>query len=175
MTALALNRLAPRDVDVMIDQIIGDNPLPATVRQDIIERTDGIPLFVEEMTKAVLETASEDEARRTVASVPSPRTAVPPSLHASLMARLDRLGAARELAQIGAAIGREFSHELLAAVTWWPEAKLEMQLDKLIRAGLLFRQGAPPAMRPICSNTLSCKTLPMACCCASRDVTFMLE
>ena len=60
------------------------------------------------------------------------------------MARLDRLGAARELAQIGAAIGREFSHELLAAVTWWPEAKLEMQLDKLIRAGLLFRQGAPP-------------------------------
>ncbi len=60
------------------------------------------------------------------------------------MARLDRLGAARELAQIGAAIGREFSHELLASVTWWPEAKLEMQLDKLIRAGLLFRQGAPP-------------------------------
>ena len=144
VTALSLNRLAPRDVDVMIDQIVGNNPLPAAIRQDIIERTDGIPLFVEEMTKAVLETASEDEARRTVALVPSRRTAVPPTLHASLMARLDRLGAARELAQIGAAIGREFSHELLAAVTWWPEAKLEMQLDKLIRAGLLFRQGAPP-------------------------------
>src|SRR6202046_500409 len=144
VTVLGLNRLAPRDVDLMIDQIIGDSPLPSTVRRDIIERTDGIPLFVEEMTKAVLETASEDEARRTVASVPSQRTVVPPTLHASLMARLDRLGAARELAQIGAAIGREFSHELLAAVTWWPEAKLEMQLDKLIRAGLLFRQGAPP-------------------------------
>jgi class 3 adenylate cyclase/predicted ATPase len=144
VTVLALNRLAPRDVDVMIDQIIGDSPLPSTVRQDIVERTDGIPLFVEEMTKAVLETASEDEARRTVASVPSWRTAVPPTLHASLMARLDRLGAARELASIGAAIGREFSHELLASVTWWPEAKLEMQLDKLIRAGLLFRQGVPP-------------------------------
>ena len=70
VTALSLNRLAPRDVDVMIDQIVGNNPLPAAVRQDIIERTDGIPLFVEEMTKAVLETASEDEARRTVALVP---------------------------------------------------------------------------------------------------------
>jgi class 3 adenylate cyclase/predicted ATPase len=144
VTGLALNRLAPGDVDVMIDQIIGDSPLPSMVRQDIIERTDGIPLFVEEMTKAVLETGSEDEARRTVALVPSRRTAVPPTLHASLMARLDRLGAARELAQIGAAIGREFSHELLAAAVRWPEAKLEMQLDKLIRAGLLFRQGAPP-------------------------------
>ena len=60
------------------------------------------------------------------------------------MARLDRLGGAKELAQIGAAIGREFSHELLAAVACRPEAKLEMQLDKLIRAGLLFRQGVPP-------------------------------
>jgi class 3 adenylate cyclase/predicted ATPase len=144
VTALALNRLAPGDVDVLIDQIVGNNPLPAGVRQDIIERTDGVPLFVEEMTKAVLETASEDEARRTVASVPSPAMAVPASLHASLMARLDRLGAAKELAQIGAAIGREFSHELLAAVACRPEAKLEMQLDRLIRAGLLFRQGVPP-------------------------------
>jgi class 3 adenylate cyclase/predicted ATPase len=144
VTALALNRLAPSDVDVMIDHIIGNNPLPAAVRQDIIERTDGIPLFVEEMTKAVLETASEDEARRTAALIPSPALAVPASLHASLMARLDRLGAAKELAQIGAAIGREFSHELLAAVACRPEARLEMQLDRLIRSGLLFRQGAPP-------------------------------
>jgi class 3 adenylate cyclase/predicted ATPase len=144
VTPVALNRLAPSDVDVMIDQLIGNNPLPAAVRQDIIERTDGIPLFVEEMTKAVLETASEDEARRTAASIPSPALAVPASLHASLMARLDRLGAAKELAQIGAAIGREFSHELLSAVACRPEAGLEMQLDKLIRAGLVFRQGVPP-------------------------------
>ena len=144
VTALALNRLAPSDVDVMIDHIVGANPLPATIREDIIERTDGIPLFVEEMTKAVLETASEHEARRTAAFIPTPALAVPASLHASLMARLDRLGPAKELAQIGAAIGREFSHELLAAVALRPEAKLEMQLDRLIRAGLLFRQGAPP-------------------------------
>jgi predicted ATPase len=144
VTALALNRLAPGDVDVMIDHIVGNNPLPAAVRQDIIERTDGIPLFVEEMTKAMLETVSEDAARRIAASAPSPAMAVPASLHASLMARLDRLGGAKELAQIGAAIGREFSHELLLAVSHRPEAKLDMQLDRLIRVGLLFRQGAPP-------------------------------
>ena len=144
VTALALTRLAPRDVDLIIDHIVGNNPLPAAVRQDIIERTDGIPLFVEEMTKAVLETDSEDAALRTAASVPSPAMAVPASLHASLMARLDRLGGSKELAQIGAAIGREFSHELLAAVACRPEAKLQMQLDRLMRAGLLFRQGAPP-------------------------------
>ena len=144
VTALALNRLAPRDVDAMIDHIVGDNPLPAAIRQDIIERTDGIPLFVEEMTKAVIETESEETARRIAGSVPSPAMAVPASLHASLMARLDRLGGARELAQIGAAIGREFSHELLAAVASRPEAKLEMQIDRLVRAGLLFRQGVAP-------------------------------
>jgi class 3 adenylate cyclase len=144
VTTLTLTRLAPSDVEAVIDQIIGNNPLPAGIRQDIIERTDGVPLFVEEMTKAVLETQSEDEARRTAALVPSPTMAVPPSLHASLVARLDRLGPAKELALIGAAIGREFSHELLAAVACRPEAKLEMQLDRLIRAGLLFRQGVPP-------------------------------
>ena len=111
---------------------------------EIVERTDGIPLFVEEMTKAVLEAESEGEARRTAAAVPSPALAVPASLHASLMARLDRLGPAKEVAQIGAAIGREFSHALLAAVVRKPEAELGSALDRLIAAGLLFRQGVPP-------------------------------
>ena len=111
---------------------------------EIVERTDGIPLFVEEMTKAVLEAESEGEARRTAAAVPSPALAVPASLHASLMARLDRLGPAKEVAQIGAAIGREFSHALLAAVVRKPEAELDSALDRLIAAGLLFRQGVPP-------------------------------
>ena len=144
VTALTLNRLAPREVDAMIDYIVGNKRLLANMRQDIIERTDGIPLFVEEMTKAVLEAESEGEAQRTVALVPSPARTVPASLHASLMARLDRLGPAKELAQIGAAIGREFSHPLLAAVARKPEAKLRMELDSIIRAGLLFRQGVPP-------------------------------
>jgi predicted ATPase len=128
----------------MIDCITGNKLLPANFRQDIVERTDGIPLFVEEMTKAVLEAEDESEARRTAAAIPSPALAVPASLHASLMARLDRLGPAKELAQIGAAIGREFSHALLAAVARKPEADLGSALDRLIAAGLLFRQGAPP-------------------------------
>ena len=144
VTALTLNRLAPREVGAMIDHIVGNKPLPANIRQDIIERTDGIPLFVEEMTKAVLEAESEGEARQTAALVPSPALAVPASLHASLMARLDRLGPAKELAQIGAAIGREFSHPLLAAVVRKPEAELQTALDRLIGAGLLLRQGGAP-------------------------------
>ena len=105
---------------------------------------DGIPLFVEEMTKAVLEAESEGAARRTVAAVPSPALAVPASLHASLMARLDRLGPAKEVAQIGSAIGREFSHALLASVARKPEAELGSALDRLVQAGLLSRQGLPP-------------------------------
>ena len=97
-------------------RVFRNKPLPASIRQDIVERTDGIPLFVEEMTKAVLEAEGEGEAQQTVAVIPSPAVAVPASLHASLMARLDRLGPAKEVAQIGATIGREFSHALLVAV-----------------------------------------------------------
>jgi class 3 adenylate cyclase/predicted ATPase len=144
VTALALNRLGHREVGTMIDHVVGNKLLPAVVRKDIVERTDGIPLFVEEMTKAVLEAGGELEAMRTAAAVPSPALAVPASLHASLMARLDRLGPAKELAQIGAAIGREFSHALLAAVVRRPEPELASSLDRLVRAGLLFRKSVPP-------------------------------
>jgi predicted ATPase len=144
VTALSLNRLAQHDVDSMIDRVIGNGFIPQSIRQDIIERSDGIPLFVEEITKAVLEAETPDEAARTAAALPSPVVAVPPSLHASLMARLDRLGPAKEVAQIGAAIGREFSHALLAAVVRKPEAELGSSLDRIIAAGLLFRQGIPP-------------------------------
>ena len=122
----------------------GNKLIPANTRRDIIERTDGIPLFVEEMTKSVLEAGSEEEAQRTAATVPSTTLAVPASLHASLMARLDRLGPAKEVAQIGAAIGREFSHTLMAAVIHKAEGELRSALDRLMAAGLLFRQGVPP-------------------------------
>ena len=144
VTSLALNRLGERETAAIIARLVGNKELPADVMAEIVERTDGIPLFVEEMTKAVLEAESEGEARRTAAAVPSPALAVPASLHASLMARLDRLGPAKEVAQIGAAIGREFSHALLAAVVRKPEAELGSALDRLIAAGLLFRQGVPP-------------------------------
>jgi class 3 adenylate cyclase/predicted ATPase len=144
VTSLTINRLAQREIDSLIDRVVGDRMLPVSLRQDIIERADGIPLFVEEMTKAVLEAESEGEARRTAAAIPSPALAVPASLHASLMARLDRLGVAKEVAQIGSAIGREFLHALLAAVTGKPDAELGSALDRLIAAGLLFRRGVPP-------------------------------
>ena len=144
VTALTINRLAEREVGAMIDRVVGNKPVPASIRQDIIERTDGIPLFVEEMTKAVLEAESEHAAERAAAAIPSPAVAVPASLHASLMVRLDRLGAAKEVAKIGAAIGREFSHALLASVMRQPEPELGSALDRLIAAGLLFRQGVPP-------------------------------
>ena len=144
VTSLALNRLGEREAAAIIADVAGNKELPADVMAEIVERTDGIPLFVEEMTKAVLETEGEGEARRTAAAVPSPGLAVPASLHASLMARLDRLGPAKEVAQIGAAIGREFSHALLASVVRKPEAELGSALDRLLAAGLLFRQGVPP-------------------------------
>ncbi len=144
VTALTLNRLAQRDIAAMIDRVAGNKRLSANIRHEILERTDGIPLFVEEITKAVLEAESEVEALRTVASVPSAAVGVPASLHASLMARLDRLGPAKEVAQIGAAIGREFSHTLLAGVARKLDAELNAALDRLIQSGLLFRQGVPP-------------------------------
>ena len=144
VTSLTLNRLGERETAAIIARLVGNKELPADVMSEIIERTDGIPLFVEEMTKAVLEAETEGEARRTAGAVPSPALAVPASLHASLMARLDRLGPAKEVAQVGAAIGREFSHALLAAVVREPEAELGSALDRLIAAGLLFRQGVPP-------------------------------
>jgi predicted ATPase len=144
VTTLIINRLTEREAGAMIDRIVGNKRLPANIRQDIIERTDSIPLFVEEMTKAVLETESQGAAEQVAAAVPSSALAVPASLHASLMARLDRLGSAREVAQVGAAIGREFSHTLLASVARRLEPELGLELDNLIAAGLLFRRGTPP-------------------------------
>ena len=141
VTFLVINRLGERETATMIDCMAGNKPLPANIRQDIIERTDGIPLFVEEITKAVLE---EENQGTTEHLARAPALAVPASLHASLMARLDRLGPAKEIAQIGAAIGREFSHALLAAVARQPEAETNASLDRLVATRLLLRQGVPP-------------------------------
>ena len=144
VTSLTLNRLGDRETTAIIARLVENRELPADVMAEIVERTDGIPLFVEEITKAVLEAERERAAGRTAATVPSLAHAVPASLHASLMARLDRLGPAKGVAQIGAAIGREFSHALLASVVRQTGAELELALDRLLEAGLLFRQGVPP-------------------------------
>jgi class 3 adenylate cyclase/predicted ATPase len=144
VATLTVNRLSYREIAAMVDRVISDRVLPASIRQDIVERTDGIPLFVEEITKAVMEAESEGDAQRTVALVPSPALMVPASLHASLMARLDRLGPAKRVAQVGAAIGREFSHVILSAVVGMLEAELSLALDSLVATGLLLRQGVAP-------------------------------
>ncbi|WP_375783956.1 adenylate/guanylate cyclase domain-containing protein [Bradyrhizobium sp. Pha-3] len=144
ISTITVNRLGRREIDAMIDRIVGNQFLPPAIREDMIDRTDGIPLFIEEMTKAILETESEEEARRTAAVIPSSRLEIPATLHASLMARLDRLGPAKELAQIGSAIGREFPHALIEAVAGKSRAELEVALHRLISAGLLFQQGVPP-------------------------------
>jgi class 3 adenylate cyclase/predicted ATPase len=144
VTALTINRLEEREINAMIDRIIGNKVLPPNIRREIIERSDGVPLFVEEITKAVLEAESYSTAEHAIGAIPPAAMEVPATLHASLMARLDRLGPAKEVAQVGAAIGRQFPHALLAAVARKPDAQLNSALDRLLEAGLLFRQGVPP-------------------------------
>ena len=144
VTMLALNRLDRRDRISLAAQIAGKT-LPEIVLEQIADRTDGVPLFVEELTKSVLESGLlREETARYVLDGTLPPFTIPTTLHASLMARLDRLGPAKEVAQMGSAIGREFSHALLASVVRKPEAELGSALDRLVQAGLLSRQGVPP-------------------------------
>jgi len=132
VTMLALNRLDERDGTELVEQIAGDRALPEEVVAQLVERTDGVPLFVEELTKSVLETG--------VAPL-----GIPTTLHDSLMARLDRLGAAaKEVAQIGAAIGREFTFALLVAVASRDADGLQAGIARLVEAGLVFQRGLPP-------------------------------
>ena len=145
VTALNLNRLGDREIAAIIDHLTGNTPFSESIRQDIIERTDGIPLFVEEMTRAVLEAESESEARKTASTVPSSTLAVPPSLQASLMARLDRIGPAKEVAQIGATIGREFSHALLQAVVRKAETELQLGTRSARDCKFALSAGCAPA------------------------------
>jgi class 3 adenylate cyclase/predicted ATPase/DNA polymerase III delta prime subunit len=146
LTMLTLNRLGRREGAMMVERLARNRALPDEIAADIVERTDGVPLFVEELTKAVLEAAVEgQDVSETISKAAHPSLAVPATLHASLMARLDRLGtAAKEVAQIGAAIGREFSYELLITVAQKNEDELKASLARLGDAGLVFCRGAPP-------------------------------
>ncbi len=141
VNTLLLNRLSDDDAATLADQVAGVVPLPSRTRRRIVRHTEGVPLFVEELTKAVLESGhlAEDES-----SAPPP---VPTSLHDLLLARLDHLGPARDLAQIGAVIGREFSFELLSAIADQPAPTLEPALARIVRAGLLLQSGTPPEAR----------------------------
>ena len=139
---MSLNRLDRRDGAALIERVVGNHRLPQKIVDEIVERTDGVPLFAEELTKAVLEAGTSEAAARTLSNMPV--HTIPATLHASLMARLDRLGSAREVAQIGAAIGRECSYEILAAVSSLSEPDLRASLEKLTTSGLLAARGAPP-------------------------------
>jgi class 3 adenylate cyclase/predicted ATPase len=145
VTMLVLNRLDRRDRTALVAQTAGGKPLPDEVVSQIADRTDGVPLFVEELTKSVLESGVlREEADRYVLDRTLRPLAIPTTLQDSLMARLDRLASVRLVAQIGAAIGREFSYALLRAVSPISEGELEAALARLVASELVFQRGAPP-------------------------------
>ena len=144
VSALRLTRLGRRDGAAMVNRVVGAKILPDEVAAQIVAKTDGVPLFVEELTKTVLELGLlRDAGDRYELSGPMPPLAIPATLHDSLMARLDRLAPVKEVAQVAAVIGHEFSHALLAAVADRPEPELHAALDQLVRSELIFRRGAP--------------------------------
>ncbi|WP_247495005.1 adenylate/guanylate cyclase domain-containing protein [Bradyrhizobium sp. 164] len=145
VTALTLSRLSRRQSAAMVARLSGGKALPPAVLDQIVAKTDGVPLFVEELTRTVLEAnLLRDEGDHYALAGPLPPMAIPTTLQESLLARLDRLAPAREVAQVAAAIGREFSHELLVMTTALPESELQAALDDLVGSSLVFRRGQPP-------------------------------
>jgi class 3 adenylate cyclase/predicted ATPase len=155
VTVIALNRLGRSEGARLVHQLAGNlGALPPDVVDEIVERTDGVPLFVEELTKAVVE-AGTDRGYASISAVPPSSLAVPATLHASLLGRLDRLGpAAKNVAQVGAAIGRDFSYELLAAAAPLAEPELQEALRRLVEAGLVFQRGTPPTAEYLFKHAL---------------------
>jgi len=145
VTLFSLSRLPVRQSAEMILQVTGGKALPRDVEEQIVARADGVPLFIEEMTKSVVESGLlADSGDRYSVTRPVPSMAIPTSLQASLLARLDRLPSAREVVQIAAALGRDFSHELVTAVAGLPARRLNDALAQLVQAELIYRRGTPP-------------------------------
>jgi class 3 adenylate cyclase len=144
VTTLALNRLGGHDGAALVEQLAGNAGLSPEIVGEIVEHADGVPLFVEELTKAVVENGERDNRVAAVlATSPLPGLAIPATLHASLISRLDRLGSvAKEVAQIGAVLGREFGYDLIEGVAQRSTPELRLGLDRLVEAGLLFCRGA---------------------------------
>ena len=145
VTMLPLSRLGRRDSAGIIGGVTKDKALPDAVVEQVLAHTDGVPLFIEELTSTLLESGLLRETPdRYVLDGPLPPLAIPTTLQASLVARLDRLGSVKDVAQIGAAIGREFSHELIAAVSALAPMDLDAALERLTASGLISRRGTPP-------------------------------
>src|SRR5712691_11118074 len=155
VTQVTLNRLGRTQVEAMIPSLTGAKTLPTEVVQQVVAKTDGVPLFVEELVKMILESGLvREQAGRYVLTGPLPPLAIPSTLHDSLMARLDRLSAARELAQLGAVLGREFAYDLLQAVAPVDESTLQQGLAQLVEAELVYQRGLPPRRRYIFKHAL---------------------
>src|SRR6516225_8602111 len=153
ITMLTLPRLDLHDTAAMVEDIAGPAALPADIIREIAERADGIPLFVEELTKAILEAGDQGIAALT--AMPHPEVAIPATLHASLLARLDRLGSAtKDVAQKGSVIGREFSRDLIAHIADRPDPELQQALDRLADSGLLLVRGTAPDFTYIFKHAL---------------------
>jgi class 3 adenylate cyclase/tetratricopeptide (TPR) repeat protein len=145
ISTIMLTRLGRFEVQTLVSEITGGKALPDEVINNIVQRTDGVPLFVEELTKTVMESGLlRDSGKRYELIDPLPHLSIPATLHASLLARLDRLASTKDVAQIGSAIGRVFSYELIAAVSRLPEKELRVTLDQLTRAELVFQRGEIP-------------------------------
>ena len=155
LTQLTLDRLGRAQVEAMTERITGGKALPVEVVQQIVAKTDGVPLFVEELTKAILESGllREREDRYELTG-PLPSLAIPATLHDSLMARLDRLATGKEVAQLAATLGRIFPYELLRAVTPLDEATLQQAVARLVEAELLYQRGVPPQATYIFKHAL---------------------
>ena len=157
VTLLTLSRLPQPQAAALVSRITGGKALPEDVLSQILARTDGVPLFVEELTKAVLESGMlRDAGDRYLLARPLQSFAIPATLQDSLMARLDRLAPVKEVAQIGACIGREFDRELLASVVSTPASELDAALDRLVAAELVFRRGPPAAATYVFKHALVC-------------------
>jgi predicted ATPase len=145
LTQVTVPRLPQRQAVEVIRQVAHRKPLPPEVVEQIVTKTDGVPLFVEELTKMVLESGLlQEREERYALTGPLPSLAIPATLHDSLMARLDRLATVKGLAQLGATLGREFSYALLQAVSLWDEATVRRGLQQLVEAEFLYQQGLPP-------------------------------
>jgi class 3 adenylate cyclase/predicted ATPase len=154
VTTVALNRLGERHGSALVERLAGNAGVSAELVAEIVERSDGVPLFIEELTKAVVE-AGADRGALTVSGAPAASLAVPATLHASLLGRLDRLGpTAKLVAEAGAAIGRDFSYDLLAAAAELAELELQDALRRLVASGLVFQRGVPPASEYLFKHAL---------------------
>src|SRR5438094_4820231 len=145
LTPVTLHRLPRRQAAEMTGRVAHGKALPPEVVEQVVAKTDGVPLFVEELTKMVLESGLlQERAERYELTGPLPPLAIPATLHDSLMARLDRLAAVKGLAQLGATLGREISYALLQAVSQWDEDTLRRGLSQLVAAEFLYQHGLPP-------------------------------